>query len=648
MIGMPTNRMMQILKELMSTKTPITSNDLANTIQVTSRTIRNDIKELNESLLHSGGCIKSTRGIGYVLEVKDTDTFKLFLQRMFKNSDTLASQSPNTPEERVSYIIRKLLLANGYIKLDDIAEELYISKSTLQNDLIEVRKIIKSFKLEIESKPYYGVRVTGSEMNFRFCLSEYLLNRESITFDMPNPTDSLFSKKELKKIQAIILGEIQKNEIYLSDIELNNLSIHFAIACKRIRDENYILLPPEDFEGIYTKKEYKVAEKIVKKVESSFDVCFPEQEIAYIAIHLLGTNKIATTNLSQQEFETFVDNELRDIINEIIMKIDERLKLQLKNDKELFIALGLHLRPAINRLRYGMNMRNPLLDEIKAKYPLAFDAAILASKVLKNRLEIEIDEHEIGYIALHIKVAMYRQQMNQDVKRCIIVCASGSGSAMLLKYKLQAKYFNQLIVVDTIDYYRLNETTLEQIDFVITTIPIESKLPVPVIFVNTILGTKDIEQIEDCLQDRDKDKVVYVKEELIFLHQELETKESTIQFLVNELESAGYVDDSFDKSVLERERLSPTSFGNLVAIPHPMSPHTDETIWAICTLKKPINWGENRVQFVCLLSLGKNKTPNIEGMYDYLIGMIDNEKKVKQLINCENKKEFLEILNNID
>ncbi len=642
---MLSSRMMLILKELMSTKSPITSNDLTNIIQVTSRTIRNDIKELNEILLQSGGFIKSTRGIGYELEIKNSKTFKLFLQEMFKKSVILTDKSPNSPKERVNYIVRKLLLANSYIKLDEIADELYISKSTLQNDLIEVKKMLKSFSLEIESKPYYGVKVKGNEMNFRFCLSEYVFNRKEIKINMQNQMDSIFSKEEINKIHTIILEEVKVNEIGISDIALNNLSIHFAIACKRIRDKNYVLIAPEDFEGIYNQKEYKVAKQIVSKIESAFNVSFPETEIAYIAVHLLGTNKIANTNLNRQEFESFVGSSLKDIINEILFKIDNRLKLCLQDDKELFIALGLHLKPAINRLRYGMNVRNPMLDEIKTKYPLAFDAAILASKVLRERLAIEIDEDEIGYIALHISVAMFRQKMNQNVKRCIIVCASGVGSAMLLKYKLQSMYFNQLVIVDTIDYYRLNETSLEQIDFIITTIPIERELSVPIIYVNTILGTKDISKIEDYLQDRNENKIAFVKEELIFLQKDLQTKEEVIKYLVNELEAAGYVGDSFGDSVLERERLSPTSFGNLVAIPHPMTPLTSEIFWALCTLKRPIDWEGNRVQFVCLLSLGKNKTPNLQRMYEHLIEIVENEQKVKQLICCEEKEEFIEEIN---
>ncbi|GGA92101.1 BglG family transcription antiterminator [Ornithinibacillus halotolerans] len=640
---MLSNRMIHILKVLIATKVPITSDDLANRIQVTSRTIRNDIKELNEILLISGGVIKSTRGIGYELEIKDQKKFKLFLQEMTNDSHA-TNQTPNTPEERVHHIVRKLLLENGYIKLDDLADDLYISKSTLQHDLIEVRRILNTFKLELESKPYHGVKVIGNEMNLRFCLSEYLFNRKELMMYKEYQMDFILPEEDMKRIQSILIEEIKHTDIEMSDVALHNLSIHFAIACKRIHDGNYVLLAPDEFEGICHTTEYEVAKQIVSKIESAFHVSFPETEIAYIAIHLLGTKKIASRNLNRQEFESFVERDLRDTIQEIIQKIDDRFHLQLKNDNELYISLSLHLKPAINRLQFGMNMRNPMLEEIKAKYPLAFEAGILAGKVLEERLAVHIDEDEIGYIALHISVAMERQKMNQDVKRCMIVCATGTGSAMLLKYKLQAKYFHQLIVVDTIEYYRLNETPLKNIDFIITTIPIEEEVPVPVVYVRTILGSDDFMKIEQYLHDRNENKITYLKEDLIFLQEDLGTQEKVIKFLVHELEDAGYVTSDFGASVIEREKLSPTSFGNLVAMPHPMESFTEETFWTICTLKRPIEWSGNRVQFVCLLSIGKHDT-NLQGMYEYLISIIENEQIVKQLISCKDKKEFIETLN---
>lgn len=246
MTAMLSNRMMHILKELMATKIPITSEDLANRIQVTSRTIRNDIKELNEILLRSGGAIKSTRGIGYELEINNNKKFKLFLQEMSKESLS-ANHSPNSPEDRVHYIIRKLLLENGYLKLDDLADVLYISKSTLQHDLVEVKKILTDFQLELKSKPYHGVKVTGNEMNLRFCLSEYLFNRKEMLMYAQNQLNSILPEEDIKRIQAVLIEEIKATDIEMSDIALNNLSIHFAIACRRIRDGNYVLLAPDEF-----------------------------------------------------------------------------------------------------------------------------------------------------------------------------------------------------------------------------------------------------------------------------------------------------------------------------------------------------------------------------------------------------------------
>ncbi|MCH1922253.1 PRD domain-containing protein, partial [Shewanella sp. A3A] len=91
----------------------------------------------------------------------------------------------------------------------------------------------------------------------------------------------------------------------------------------------------------------------------------------------------------------------------------------------------LHLKPAMNRYRYGMNLRNPMLDAIKANYPVAFETAVLAGLVLEQETGLHVEENEIGYLALHFGAAMERSKLQHAPKRCMIVCASGIGSARL-------------------------------------------------------------------------------------------------------------------------------------------------------------------------------------------------------------------------
>lgn len=639
-------RMTGILRELLAADSPITSEYLANVIEVTSRTIRNDMRELEEIILKYGSTIKSVRGKGYILEVCDEELFRKLLQEVM-DGQTAKGGIPELPEERVQYIIKRLLLEGDYVKLEELADDLFISKSTIQNDLKDVKRIFKSYGIILDKKPNYGLKIKGEEVNFRFCMSEFLFNRNYPTTNLENTGLSILPKKEMQLIRATILEQIKENNISLSDIGLNNLCIHIAIACKRIRNNNYVSMAPEDFENIINQKEYDVAKEIIQQIQDSLQVIFPMVEIAYIAIHLLGTKTIAQSNLSDKELFSIIDDDIAKLTEDIIKAIEEKYMLGIQHDKELFVALSLHLRPTLNRYRYGMNIRNPMLDEIKANYPVAFEAGILAGTILEKKIGIAINENEIGYLALHISAAMERGKLNNRVKRCIVVCASGVGSAMLLKYKLQSEFGSKLTILGTTEYYKLKEASLHALDFIVSTIPIEEKLPIPIIEVNTILGDSDFHKIEKIIDDTEAQKLKYTKEELVFLQMKFESREEVLDFLTSKLKDMKLVDDDFYQALIDRESLSPTSFGNFVAIPHPVTPKTDSTFWVICTLQKPIDWGGKRVQFICLLCVEKNSTLDFKKMYDLLIKVIDSEKVVQQLIKCRNFDEFIRIFKSL-
>ncbi|MFE8700241.1 BglG family transcription antiterminator [Cytobacillus sp. FJAT-54145] len=637
------NRQTSILRELIAADSPITSEFLANIIQVTSRTIRNDIKELESLVEKYGSTIKSTRGTGYELIINDNQLFRKLLQEISQDDISRSEEHPDLPEERVQYLIKRLLLEPNYVKLEDLADELFISKSTIQNDLRDVKEVLNKYGIVLDKRPNYGIKLKGEEVKLRFCMSEYLFNRKKTELDMINERVSILPNSELLEIKRVILEEIQEHDIPLSDVAFNNLIIHIAIACKRIRNQNYVSLYPDDLRDIINQKEFEVARKIVEKIEVQLDVVFPEAEVAYVAIHLLGTKMVAESGLNGIEVEYLINDDIHDLTKEILLGIEEKLNLGIQNDKELNIALSLHLKPAINRYKYGMNLRNPMIEEIKSNYPLAFEAGIIAGMVLKRKLGINIEESEIGYIALHIGTAIERKKMIHQPKKCMIVCASGVGSARLLTIKLQSKFRNQLEILGTTEYYKLHEVPFHKLDFIVSTIPISTPVPIPIIEVNTILGGNDFEKIEMALREEKEYSLEYTKEDLVFLQEKFETREEVIQFLCGKLESKGLVDDTFFHLVMEREKISSTAFGNLVAIPHPIMPKTDSTFWTVCTLQKPIEWGGKRVQFVCLLCVQKENETDLKKMYDLLIKVIDNEKIVQQLLKCTNYKQFINI-----
>ena len=638
-----TPRMSIILRELISMQSisTVTSEHLANLNRVSSRTIRNDIKELDNLLSEHGASVRSVRGTGYELKINDERSFHNFLQDITR--DLHQGVIPTLPEDRVQYLIKRLLLTDEYMKLENLADELYISTSTIQNDLRDVKKILNKYEIILDKRPNYGLKVKGDEMKLRFCMSEYIFNRREIELDLLNDRVSILPREEILAIRSQILKIIQEYKINLSDIGLNNLIIHIAIACKRIYSQNYVSLYPEDLKDIIEQMEYEVAIEIVKGIEETFLIVFPEAETAYVAIHLLGIKMNSDISTSAKEVQNFIDKEIYDLTTSILESIENELKLGIKDDKELFIGMSLHLKPAINRYRYGMNLRNPMLNEIKSNYPLAFEASIVAGRVIKQKSGIDMHENEIGYIALHIGGAIERRKMINQPKRCIIVCASGVGSARLLYYKLQSKFGFDLNIIGTTEYYKLSQISMDGLDFIVSTIPIPDNLPIPVIEVNTILGTNDFDKIENIMLEEKHKTINYIREELVFLQQNLDTKEKVIHFLGDKLQKSGLVNEEFIASVFEREAISPTCFGNLVAVPHPIMPQTDTTFWTVCTLQKPITWEDKRVQFVCLLSVQKNSNEDLQKMYNLLGNVIDDIHTVQRLLKCRTYQEFIDV-----
>lgn len=107
------SRWLKLIRVLNSNEGPFTSSQLASILQVSSKTVRNDIKDINNLLKNYKAEIESYRGTGYKLRIDDEEMFKKFWQ-------TYETEKPFVPtesEDRVRYIMEKLLLQPNYVKI---------------------------------------------------------------------------------------------------------------------------------------------------------------------------------------------------------------------------------------------------------------------------------------------------------------------------------------------------------------------------------------------------------------------------------------------------------------------------------------------------------------------------------------------------
>lgn len=622
----------------MQSKSPLSSDYLANGLGVTTRTIRSDIKVLTNALKNNGAQILLIRGKGYELVIENYHYFKPFLTKIM-NENNLSTSIPTEPEERVDYILKRLLLAEEYLKIDRFAEELFVSDSSIKNDLKEVRRLLKAFNLDLDKKPNYGLKIKGEEAKLRYCLAAYVFDQEETEWILPN--------KKIEDIKKIIIDQAEKSSIFLSDIGVNNLATHIAIACIRIQHNNYVSMPLKEMTPLKEKKEFTVAKQIVFFLEKTLQVTFPESEIAYITIHLLGAKMVVYQSDSRENILEMIEEDILALTKAMLQEVEQELELDISYDEELIYGLCLHLKPAINRYKYDLTIKNPLLAEIKKNYQMSFDAAVIMGKFLSKHKKMNINEDEIGYLALHIGAALERKKAKGQVKRCLIVCATGVASAQLLYHKLQSTFGNRLDIIGTTNMFSIDNYDLSSLDFIVSTIPIKRELTIPVIDVHTILRDEDISKLEHIVVDRVENTLQYFHPGFGFFQQNFQTKEEVLAFLAREIVQTGIAPDHFFELIMEREEIAPTSYGNSVAIPHPIKPITDSTFLSICTLKRPIQWGENKVQIIFLLSVQKKYKKDIQKLYQLLVKISGNAYVVNQLIKVKSFDEFKECILNI-
>ncbi|MEK3646709.1 PTS sugar transporter subunit IIA [Aeribacillus sp. FSL K6-1121] len=130
----------------------------------------------------------------------------------------------------------------------------------------------------------------------------------------------------------------------------------------------------------------------------------------------------------------------------------------------------------------------------------------------------------------------------------------------------------------------------------------------------------------------------------MFLRKNFHSYEEVLTFFHTALLEKGLVDNTFLEAIFEREKVAPTSFGNLVAVPHPIVPKTNQTFIAVCTLDKPIQWKDKPVQLVCMLCVKKNSKENLQDMYGLLVRLIDNSSMVQNLLKTKSYEQFIQVL----
>ncbi len=615
----------------------ISSERLASKFDVTERTIRNDIQEINLVLLENGAVIKLKRKYGYYIEITEDRLFGQFLEELEKENKS--NMELETSKDRIRYILSLLLESDDYISLNEIMDKVFISKNTLNNYIKTIKKIIEKYYLEYIAKPNVGIKLIGTEDNKRKCIMDHV-----ITYDFDNyitgftkEERALFIGIDLDYLKEITLSQLKRRNIETSDYNIKNLIIHLALMISRVKQNNYINLL--DIETDYSIM--GIVESLCKDVEQYYDIIISKGEKIYIYLHFVANTHMEAADIDDEWLERSVQN--------ILDIIYENYSFDLRDDEILTGDLFRHMKSIFINKSFGLNIRNPLINTIKNNYPLAFEITLTAISKVFTKQPFVLNEEDVGYVSVHIGAAIERYFAKRlEKKNVILVCGSGQATIRMLEARLNLYFSDKINIVRCISYNDYNNyrgKDFNRIDFVISTVPLESKI-VPSITVNFALKNKDVESISRFINrinvKKEQKESAFFDEELFFRFHEVSNKESLIRILCDKLKEKGIVEDEFIDSVLEREELGNTNMNDVFALAHPMKLCARETKVAVAILDQPILWGkEETAKIVFLLAIKQGVQKDIEHLYDSFIKIVNDSKLQQKIIHSKDYNDFI-------
>ncbi|MFC7442461.1 BglG family transcription antiterminator [Laceyella putida] len=639
-------RKKQLLATLLSLESFTTTQQLAERLGVSEKTIRNDLKQLDNWLKQTTSAILLRQpGIGVKLEATERERDMLhFYIRQIESVST--SESILDPAKRKRWITQALLKQSRPITIQQLSEQLYVSKATIRHDLSEVEQELAAYGLQLDKQPHKGLTVRGSERNKRALLVKLI--GQTTQLDSTHPYEYALVRHAVRTWE-------RRLHVQFTDESFLRLCTHLVLALIRIQQGHEVHMPAAELQQLRQKTEYPLVEEVARKFGKKLALAIPETEIAYMTLHLLGA-KVHYTPPQDAPLDATLsqlDPEAIRMAESLIERVAQMAQLPLSQDKELFLGLAIHLPSAIHRLRHQLRLTNPILDEIKQTYRYTFEMVCAATITLEPVVGGQVSEDEIGYLTLHIQAALERcQPVDRAQVRILIVCTTGVGTSQLLATKIR-RAFPDLLLLGSVPMSQLQRALAQhQPDLLISTIPL-NELAVPHITVSPFFPEADQRKVADRLRAIKEPPLAetafptlhsFIAPHLVLLDLAAEHPDELIQAMGQHLVEQGVVDKAYPASAIARERLSSTYIGGGIAIPHGTIDHIHHSAVCVARLNQPIVWGDETVRLVFMPAVKLSEKERAERLFAEIVALVESPATIERLMRAPDPQTWLSTL----
>ncbi|MGG8226188.1 PRD domain-containing protein [Klebsiella aerogenes] len=622
----PNQRLAQLFTLLRNETLP--QDELAQRLSVSTRTVRADITALNALLAQYGAQFTLNRGSGYQLKIDDRSRFQALEETAPKTQHV-----PRTAQERIHFLLVRFLTSAFSIKLEDLADEWFVSRATLQNDMVEVRERFQRYQLTLETRPRHGMKLFGSEVSIRACLTDLLWE-----LTLQGGMNPLISAEALEadvpaQLEPVLQETLTRHHIRLTDVGERFICLYGAVVVRRV-SEGY---PLADFSAEDVAQNVRdAARDLAGELQRLAGKPFSPAEEEWLCVH------IAARQVQDVDPETISADDDEALVNYILRYINSQYNYNLLDEAQLHADLLTHIKTMITRVRYQIMIPNPLLDNIKQHYPMAWDMTLAAVSSWGKYTPYTISENEIGFLVLHIGVGLERHYNigYQRQPHVLLVCDTSNAMVRMIEAILQRKY-PQLAIAATISQREYEQREAIDEDFVISTVRIGEK-DKPVVTIAPFPTDYQLDQIGKLvLVDRTRPWMLnkYFDAAHFRVIDKPIDQQTLFAELCQQLQQEGFVDAEFHDSVVEREAIVSTMLGDGIALPHALGLLAKKTVVYTVIAPQGIAWGDETAHIIFLLAISKSEYEEAMAIYDIFVTFL-RERAMSRLAATRSFDEF--------
>ncbi|MEW4371717.1 BglG family transcription antiterminator [Paenibacillus kandeliae] len=498
-------RQKQMMDLLLKQEQYMTARQLADHMQLSEKTIYRELQTIEELLKSCNIELQKQTGRGYRLELTTIQRTQLNLH---EQSEEVESIHLSIQTRRIRILAQLLSQAPHETSISRLATQYYISNASIVNDLRWIEDMLEPFELKLV-RHQRGTCITGSEADIRKAFM-HLINDLILTepygaeYTVHERLDRLtfrelkqqFAADDIAFVQSLLEEAEQELHYPIGDPYYINILTHLLILMKRM-EHGKLLTGKLDTAQIQSPDEriFRLARRMLLQIEAYRGNRLPEEEVYFIYQYLISSGVGVSLHPNSATELILQDHpHIPELVQQLIRYFATLSHTSSLDTEQLAHGMLVHFKPMLNRLKYQISIKNPLIQQIKYEFPAVYDRTALSIGLMLEQLHIRhMSEDEIGYLALYFQNALEQQVRHQ---RVLLVCSSGVGTSHLLKSRI-VRAFPDWEIVQIVSSSQLSQAMQEMestIDLIISTVKLrESEWPV--IYVSALFNDDDVKQV---------------------------------------------------------------------------------------------------------------------------------------------------------